>query len=83
MPVSTVAKSLWTPNGEVSTQEKDVTPISRDEIITLSKMHEIAFRHGMSVVCKRCDHAFTGQNNDQSRVLSIACQCRELRFDGR
>jgi hypothetical protein len=83
MKVSPVAKTLWTPQGEVTTQEKDVTPITRDEVITLSKMHEIAFRHGMSLVCKRCDHAFTGQNNDQSRVLSISCQCRQLLFDGR
>lgn len=62
--------------------ERGVEKVTRDEIITLSKMHEIAQNHHMTLVCKRCDKAFTGQNNDNPNVqtISISCHCRELRF---
>lgn len=62
--------------------ERGVEEVSRDEIITLSKMHEIAANRGISVVCKACDHAFTGKNNDNpnAQTLSISCNCRELRY---
>lgn len=80
MPLTQVSKPLWTPTGEVSTREKDVLPLTRDEIITLSKMHEIAHKFQMNIFCKRCEKPFSGQNNDSSPFLSVSCQCRELRF---
>lgn len=75
--------SLWTPTGERPIAERGVEPVTRDEIITLSKMHEVAFNHDIVMLCKRCDRPFTGNNNASSKVLAIQCLCRELRFDGR
>lgn len=75
-----MAGAIWTPDGMVDTREKGVEPVTREEIIILSKMHEIAQRLGITVNCRRCDHSFTGQNNDQSKVLSVSCRCRELRY---
>lgn len=75
--------SLWTPSGEVPTQERSVESLSRDEVITLSKMHEICFNRQLVIFCKRCEKALSGQNNGNSKVLAVNCQCRELRFDGR
>lgn len=78
-----MAGSLWTPAGEVPTAERGVEPITRDEIITLSKMHEICFNHDLVIFCKRCERAISGQNNGHSKVLTVSCLCRELRHDGR
>lgn len=74
--------AIWTPEGMVSTSERGVEAVTREEIIILSKMHEVAQRLGISVVCKRCDSAFTGRNNDSPNIktLAVQCQCRELRF---
>lgn len=74
--------SLWTPEGMVSTRERGVQDVTREEIIILSKMHEVAQRLGITVVCKRCDTAFTGRNNDSPDVqtLSVECHCRQLRY---
>lgn len=75
--------SLWTPQGEVPTMERGITPITREEIILLSKLQEFAVRHDIVIFCKRCERNVSGQNNDSSKVLSVSCQCREWRFDGR
>lgn len=76
-----VRSSLWTPDGPVDLQEKDVIPVMIPmERVTLVRMHEIAHKYGLSIVCKRCDQAVTGQNNDSSPTHSIACRCREWRF---
>lgn len=77
-----VRNSLWTPNGPVDLQEKDVIPVvDVMERVTLARMHEIAHKYGLSIVCKRCDVAITGQNNDTPGApRSIACRCREWRF---
>lgn len=81
--ITPVAKTMWTPQGEVPLREKGVETLSREEIIVLSKMHEIAHHRQLSIVCMRCNVSMTGKNNDTSKVLAIGCQCRELRFDGR
>lgn len=75
--------AIWTPEGTVSTAEKGVQPVTRDEIITLSKMHEVAHHIGdIVVLCRRCDSAFIGRNNDSPDIqkLSVECKCRELRY---
>lgn len=74
--------SLWTPDGMVPT-ERDVEPLTRDEIITLSKMQEIAFKHQLTIFCRKCEKMMAGQNNGSSKVLTLQCQCRQLRYDGR
>jgi hypothetical protein len=74
-----MAGSLWTPDGIVNL-EKSVEQVNRFEIQTLARMHEIAQKFGIALVCKRCDHSFSGANNGQERSPSIACNCRELRF---
>lgn len=72
--------ALWTPDGMVSTREKDVEALTREEIIIFSKMHEVAQRLHIVLLCKACDKPFVGQNNDTSKTLSVSCGCRELRF---
>jgi hypothetical protein len=72
--------SLWTPEGNVPLLGKDVVPISRAEIINLSKLHEFAQQHGLSLVCKRCDKAITGANANLQTGAAVACQCREFRY---
>lgn len=73
--------SLWTPDG-MSRIEKDVEPLTREEIVILSKMHEVAHRHQIVLVCKHCDSSFQGLNNDDPAVktLGVSCRCRELRY---
>lgn len=71
------ATSLWTPGGEVAIARGQV-PVTRPEIITLSRFHEFAAKHELSLVCKRCDHAVTGQNTGNDATLSVSCNCREF-----
>lgn len=75
--------SLWTPGGEHPVQERGVEPVTRDEIITLSKMQEICFNHDLTIFCRKCEKMIAGQNNGNSKVLTLQCQCRQLRYDGR
>ena len=76
-------KTLWTPGGMHALEEKDVVPLTHREVIMLSELHEFAFNHKLRIICCKCDNQITGQNNDSSKVLSVQCQCREFRFDGR
>lgn len=76
-----VRSSLWTPEGEKILTQRDVIPVVNPmERVTFVRMHEIAFKYGISLVCKRCDSAIIGQNNDSTPTLSVACKCREWRF---
>ena len=74
--------SLWTPEGERRLVDKDVIIIANPmERVTFARMHEIAHREQFSLVCKRCDSAVTGQNNDApGAVPTVSCKCREWRF---
>lgn len=81
--ITQVRNSLWTADGEVPLTQKDVIPVTREDIILLSKLHEFAFKHQINIFCKRCSKAIQGQNNDSSKLLAVACQCREWVFDGR
>lgn len=76
------ASSLWTPEGMVPLAQKGIVPISRQEIILLSKLHEFAQTHGVMLVCQRCDGSIGGSNNGTGTTLSVACKCREFRFSG-
>lgn len=80
MAVDQVRQSLWTPDGPHDLQQKDVIQINRMELITLSRLHEFAQKYGVSVVCKRCDVAITGLNNDSTKEPAVACRCREWRY---
>lgn len=73
---------MWTPDGEVPLQEKDVIQINQKELILLGHLHEFAQKYQISIVCKRCDGSITGNNNDSpdNRTPSVSCQCREWRF---
>lgn len=82
MAVAVRNPALWTPDGEVPLREKDVIPITRMELITLSRLHEFAQKHGISVVCQRCDKSITGKNSGHENNPGVACQCREWRFSG-
>lgn len=73
---------LWTPTGFVETAEKDVVPVDRQEIILLSHLQEFAYKHQINIFCKRCEQPIRGQNNDSSKTLAVACQCREFRYVG-
>lgn len=76
-----MAKSLYIPGqGEVSLEPKESIPVSRKEIEMLSWLHQFAFQQQINIFCKRCEKPITGQNNDSSPVLRVACQCREWIF---
>lgn len=76
-----MAGALWTPNGMVNT-EKDVHSISKRELIALSVLDELARREGISLVCKKCDTAFIGQNTGQEDQPGVECGCKQLRYRG-
>lgn len=82
MPIATVNKSLYTPDGEIPLYEKGVVQINRQELIMLSRLHEFAQKHQLTIVCKRCDHAITGQNAGRELQPGVSCQCSEFRFTG-
>lgn len=74
-----MGRALWTPEGMVGV-EKDVIPLTRPELITLSRMHEFASKYGLSLVCKKCDSAITGANNNATPAPAVSCTCREWRY---
>jgi hypothetical protein len=65
--------------------EKDVKPLSQRQLIMLSFLHEWAFQNQLTIVCKRCDTAVMGRNNDAElkagKPAAVACSCTEWRFD--
>jgi hypothetical protein len=73
-------KTLWTPDGNVPVREKDVVPITRNDLGMLAMLHRFAQTHGLIVVCERCDTSLGGKNNGHEANPSVACQCREFRF---
>lgn len=81
MPLPQVRNSLWTTEGEHAL-EKDVVPINRMELSILARLHEFAQKHGVSLVCKRCDRAITGRNSGQEDTPAVSCLCREFRYTG-
>lgn len=78
--ITPVAQTLWTPDGDVPLREKDVIPLSPQEVRMLSLLHEFAHTHQINIFCKRCSTPITGQNNDSSPYVSVNCQCREWRY---
>lgn len=84
MGITQVHNSVWTPDGEHPFREKDVLPLTRVELVTLSHLHEFAQKHQITIVCKRCNSAIVGKNNDAEiragQQPSVACQCREWRY---
>lgn len=77
---SRIGSSLWTPEGEVSLQERSVVPIPQGEIILFSKFHEMGQKYGFTVVCKSCDKSVTGANSNLAPGAAVACGCREFRY---
>ena len=74
--------SIWTPDGEISTEQKGVVEVTRQDIIMLSQLQEFAYNHQINIFCKRCEKPIRGQNNDNPdiKTLSVSCQCREFRY---
>lgn len=76
-------KHLFTPDGVVSLDEKDVVPLTPNYAIMLGLLHKFAHTYQLSLVCKRCDSALIGQNNDaeiNAKGVSVSCQCTEWRY---
>lgn len=82
MSITRVQNSILIPGEGEHIIDREVESINRFELQTLARMHEIAAKFGISVVCKRCDHAFTGKNNDSVQEPAIECNCRVLRYTG-
>lgn len=80
MALDTQAKTLWTPGGNVPIREKDVVPITRDELGMLAMLDRFARNHGLIIVCPKCDGSLIGKNNGQETHPSVACGCREFRY---
>lgn len=74
-------KRLWTPEGDVALN-KDTVQINQLELVTLARMHEVAQKFGLTIVCKRCDVAITGKNADTDSSAVVSCHCREFRYTG-
>ena len=83
MPLDTFAQTLLLPDGsEIPLREKDVIPLKPHEVRMLSWLHEWAHNQQVNIFCKRCSKPITGQNNDSSPHVSVACQCRQWVFKG-
>lgn len=74
--------SLWTPGGEIPLRQKDVIPLSREEIVTFAELDQIARRYKLQLTCLKCDKPILGVDNARAEqnTLSVACNCREFRF---
>jgi hypothetical protein len=74
---------LLLPDGSIhDTRPKDqvlvTNPAHRQ---AFARFHEVAQQYGLVVLCPRCDHAITGQNNDTPGAkTAVACRCREFLF---
>lgn len=79
-----MGNSLWTPDGMVSTREKQVKILNSNQVKMLSWLHEWAHEEGINIFCKSCEKPIAGQNNDSPdrKYVSVSCQCREWRFVG-
>lgn len=81
MAVDQVRNSLWTPDGERALAEKDVIQVTNAmERVTFARMHEIAHRYGIALVCRRCDSSIEGKNSGQDAIPSVECKCQQWRF---
>lgn len=64
--------------------EKDVKPLTQQQLIMLSVLHDWAFQNQITIVCKRCNSAIVGKNNDAEikagKPAAVACQCTEWRY---
>jgi hypothetical protein len=81
--ISESAGGLLLPDGSLHRlgQQRGIVPVTSPmERQTFARFHEIAAKYGLAVVCQQCDQSITGQNNDTTQVLSVACGCREWRF---
>lgn len=77
-------RHLITPDGPVYLDEKDVKPLNPQQLHMLSFLHEWAYENQLTIVCKRCNSAVVGRNNDAEikagKPASVACQCTEWRY---
>lgn len=83
MPLTQVrSKGLWTPDGNVLLDQKDMIQLTRRELTMLALLHEFAAKHQITVVCKRCDTAIRGLNSGQETSPGVECQCRQFLYSG-
>lgn len=83
MPSLTQVRSrLWTPEGEVALDQKDIIQVNRRELTMLALLHEFAQKHQITITCKRCDAAILGLNSGQETSPGVECQCRQFLYTG-
>lgn len=77
-----MATSLYLGNGEEHVIDKGQVVVNDPrERQTLIHMHEVAQKHGLAIVCLRCDKSLRGENTGRPGVTpSIQCGCREWKF---
>ena len=80
MALTQMRNSLWTPNGPVDLQQKDVTAISLHELRVMSYLHEMAQKYKWTLICQKCDHSIEGRNNDSVPQPAVSCRCTEWRY---
>lgn len=78
--LSQVRSRLWTPEGEVPLQSDVIVVKDPMERVTFVRMHEIAQKYGIALVCQRCNTSIMGKNNGQEAIPAVSCQCREFQF---
>lgn len=79
--VDQVRRDLWTPDGNVALDSKDQHPLLPMEVQALSVLDAMGKKWPQLVLlCRRCDTAIVGKNNDGTRTLTMACRCSEWVF---
>lgn len=75
-----MANRLWTPDGDVSTHERNIQECTQQEMKVFENLHDLAQKLQLQLTCYRCGSPFEGYNQSpNSRTLSIVCKCREIR----
>lgn len=59
--------------------QRAVIAIMPGEMLAIAAMHRVAQRYDIVLACERCSRPFFGHNNGAQDILSISCNCRELR----
>ena len=74
-----VKPKLWTPDGEVSLQEKDITVLPSHQMRQFRAFHVLAQKLNIQLRCLSCNSSFQGNNQGGEITYVVACQCREVR----
>ena len=73
--------NLWTPDRDVPIHLNNVENMDPQEMKVLESMHSVAQRHGIKLICIKCNQPFRGLNSGHGRTQSVFCGCREIKAE--